>query len=315
MLIAAASLGQALDSTAVEQQADSVSAISATEEAAGDEAVHKQELTTEIDAPTPFFSLPTYRISIGASFDFIDKFNASNVYGDLMVDLPEALRTRKATCGFLGGIYQVRSVSVDSFIPEQLYLISTTPLSGFDIEEGGDSAVIHASSAGGVKRIVADNHCFFASMYRPWYLATGTPGSSGIYHLFYFGLVHRRERISETYVSTEHDQVYIAANPGLPPLPSDRQYTQSRNDILLGYGQMLRHEFDDLALQFYGVVTCMPSPWRGGYLMSFNAVGSRSGLIAGAEIRLDPLIGGQQYNVFLAKTFKLAEMAKLITSY
>ena len=41
----------------------------------------------------------------------------------------------------------------------------------------------------------------------------------------------------------------------------------------------------------------------------------RSGLIAGAEIRYDPLYEGQQYNIFLAKTFKLAEMARLITSY
>lgn len=310
---AMAAAGQAEDTSAT--ASDTIPAAILVPDPGTNDTSNATRVSIAPEEGRPFFSLPTYRISVGASFDFFEKFKASNIYGDLIIDLPQVLRTKRTTCGFLGGIYQVRSVTVDSFIPEQLYMVSSTPLASFQWEEGGDSAIVHAASAGGVKKLVTDNQCFFAALYRPWYLAEGTPGSSGLYHLFYFGLLNRRDRVSESYTSTSDDEIFISGQPDLPPLPRDRQYTEVRTDMLLGYGQMLRHEFDDFALQCYGTITGMPSPWRAGFIMSFTAVGSRSGLIAGAEIRMDPLVGTEQYNVFLAKTFKLAEMARLITSY
>lgn len=51
-----------------------------------------------------------YRLSIGASFDFFNKLSATDLYGDVYVFLPNI----GERWGFEMGIYQNRSVSVDS---------------------------------------------------------------------------------------------------------------------------------------------------------------------------------------------------------
>ncbi|MEK6482014.1 hypothetical protein WJR50_31020 [Catalinimonas sp. 4WD22] len=52
-----------------------------------------------------------YRLSIGASFDFFENLSATDLYGDVYVFVPSVTER----IGFEVGVYQNRSVSIDSF--------------------------------------------------------------------------------------------------------------------------------------------------------------------------------------------------------
>jgi len=272
-----------------------------------------RDTVTSPVVPHRFYQSPSYRISIGASFDFLQQLKPAQIYGDLVIDLPDVIHSQKAQSGFLGGLYQIRHLAVDSFIADQLFLTSATPLNGD--EPHNDSSIVRLSEAKGRSNLQLDNLYFFASIYRPWHTNQTPDAVSGLFHLFRLGSVRSSRILTSEFERTTNDTVFIASNTDYALLPRNSQKRVTETYWELGYGQMLRHEFDDLALQLAVVGLLSPNSGKLGYTITFNAVGTNTGLVIGAEIRTEPLLEQQLYNIYLAKTIKLKDLSRLVTSY
>jgi hypothetical protein len=243
----------------------------------------------------------TYGLTIGASFDFLDKFKVDNVYSSVEVFVPKLWNVFGASVGLDAGLVQNRSTAVSKGSEEQ------------DQYRINDTLAVTARYSNEITR-KNDNLGFF--------LNPTVRLADGLYGFINVEL--RRRNITETpkYSKVATDTMHVTGLDNsfsrLPnsifsnPIPKETVI----NELLLGPGATVKVEDPNISLE---ISTFFSSNLKGetSLVFQFDLLVLKSNLILGGEVRNRGLFRSdstKEFIIYLAKLLSINALSDFFTS-
>ena len=288
--------------------------------------------------PTPNPNAPTYTVSIGASFDFVNRFRAADIYGSATLLLPkitealELLGLELGSWGVEGGFYSHRTSPVLDTLETNFDTTVPVPLSSPD----GTANLVEYAVDRRVERYRDDLGVFFTLLKpqrRPFFWA--------LPHVE----VREREsvvRVSDTVIS---EDPILASEEYLEAVRASQSQNPSRiyqnlfarvNDpprrrivpdyqLLIGGGFYIYHDDKAIDLRIrplFGTFTSFRQPGRGTFLTTrFDLSVKAAKVSAGGEWRIlnygwlwEPRFREAEFLFYVAKQFDLGKFAEFVGS-